>query len=530
MLKSKLNFSWLKKNKIRLIIVILSIVLLAAIGLAAKYMYDRYKEESKMLAKYTLYYEGDKENVKKTDEQKKSFSIGVSSIPSDEEPYSHDTESGRALVKLTYQPLIEIGTDMKITYKIADDIEFSDDGMSATISLNDVKFSDGKAVTADDIKNSYKALCSPESQYYDKNKLNVIDGMAAYTIGSSDDISGIECVDNSTIKFSFNERSAFNIMSLTLPIVKSDDDNIYALGTGPYKVSKIVLMNSIELDSNDYCDENPYEYSSITLKTIPSSSIEKEISEFNLDMFYTNSGDVLDTIKDSNYHNVYKTRAEDFYYLGFNLASEKASDINLRKAVACSFDRKVLVDSFYGFEDKTFPLGITSVDKAKKNFSTEIEIDADDAKDFLDDAPSGYGELTYICRNDVNSFNFYEDVKSCLEAADINLEAEKLDEGDYNSRMSEVASGVAEGDLYISKLNGLSPVELLEETVANNAELKKEYDDMILKAYEKDPEDLFECIEEFGYDKVIFIPIVTSYNYIAVSADCNNELMMELFY
>lgn len=526
MLKDKL--SWLKEHKIRCVIIFFSVILLVLIGLTAKYFYDRYSQESKMLAKYTLLYEGDKNNIKKTEEQKENFSIGVSGIPSDKELYIHDTEAGRSSIKLIYQPLIEIGTNMKITYKIADNIEFSDGGNNATVSLKDIKFSDGKAVTSEDIKNSYMHLCSPSSEYYGKNKMSVIDGISEYSGGLSKNIKGIECVDENTVKFSFKENSALNIMSLTLPIIRTDENNIYPLGTGPYQISKIIYMSNIDLVTNKYCDENPYEYKNIYLKTIPLDTLKRDISDFNLDMFYTNSGDILDIIKDSNYHNIYKTRNEDYYYLGFNLGSKKSADINLRKAVSHSFDREALAEEFYGYDDKTIPLGITSVDKAKKNFTTEISFDIDDAKDYLDDASSS--NLSFICQNDSNSCEYYEYIKSILKNADINLDAEKLDEDDYNNRMKELASGTAAGDVYISKLNGLNPVELIENTIKFDTELKNEYTDMLCEAYQKAPEDLFENVEEFCYDKALLIPIVTSYNYIAVSSDCDNDLMMELFY
>lgn len=530
MIKSKLNFRWFKENKIRCIIIFLSIIVIIAIGLTAKYLYDRFKQESKMLAKYTLYYEGDKENIKKTSEQKESFLIGVSNIPADKEPYSHDTEAGKAVVKLVYQPLVEISTDMEITNKVTDKLDFSDDGMSVTVKIKDIKFSDGKAVTADDVKNSYEYLCSAASGYYDKSKANVIDGVSEYESGLSENISGIDCVDESTVKFKFKENSAMNIMPLTLPIVKFSNDETYALGTGPYKVSKIIYTNKIDLASNDYCDENPYEYSNITLKTIPLNTLEKDISEFNLDMFYTNSEDVFDIIKDSNYHNVYKTRDENYYYLGFNFASGKSSDINLRKAVAFSLDRNDLAELFYAYDDKTIPLGITSTDKAKSNFTTEIKPDTDDAKDCLELSPSGFENLTYICRNDSDSYGFYEQIKSKLEETNINLSAERLDEADYNNRMAEIDSGSAVGDLYISSLDGLNPVELIEKTVSLDSGLKNEYEDILKDSYDKNPEELFENIEEFCDENVLLIPFVTSYNYIAVSADCDNQLMMELFY
>lgn len=530
MLKSKMNFSWFKENKARCVIIFISVIILIALGLLAKYIYDKYTEESKMLAKYTLYYEGDKDNIKKTEEQKNSFSIGVSSIPSDTEPYSHDTEAGKAIVKLVYQPLIEISTDMNITNKAADKLDFSDDGMSVTVNIKDVKFSDGKSVTAEDIKNSYKYLCSSESNYYDKRKASVIDGVVEYQSGLSEDISGIECIDDGTIKFVFKDNTAMNIMSLTLPIVKLSDGETYALGIGPYKVSKIIYTNKIELISNDYCDENTYEYRNISLKTIPLNTLEKDISEFNLDMFYTNSDDVFDIIKESNYHNVYKARDENYYYLGFNFAGGKSSDINLRKAIAFSLDRSDLADSFYAYEDKTIPLGITSTDKAKSNFTTEIKPDSDDAKDYLELSSSDCENLTYICRNDSDSYGFYDKLKSELNKVNITLSVDRLDEADYNNRMNEINSGNAQGDLYVSSLDGLNPIELIEKIVSLDSELKNEYEDILKKSYDRNPEDLFESIESFCDENVLIIPFVTSYNYIAVSADCDNQFMMELFY
>lgn len=528
---------WFKKKKSRCIVagaVLLAVIIMSFLG---KFLYDRLKnadnkpdnsaKQSVLYDKFIISHKGDKDNINKTDEQKKIFNIGVSSIPLDNKPYIHDNEAGRAVLKLVYEPLIDVESDMTVRLKLADSLDFSEDGLSAELKLRDVKFSDDKTVTAEDVKNSYIALCSPDSEYYDKLKMCAIDGVREYIQGSDEDISGIECIDQNTVKFTFRSVSAANMTSLTLPVIKQDKDDIYALGTGPYKISGIVSANKIELDTNSLCGGNPYGYERIILKSVSLNELGNNISEYELDMMYTDSGDITDLIKQSDYHNLYLSREENYYYIGFNFASKKSGDINLRKAVALSVDREALSESFYAFENKVFPLGITSPDKSAGNFSEKIGTDKEKAKKSLSLASSECKELTYICHGDAYSYGIYEQLRTQLEKTGIKLDIQAVDDLQYDNIIYDGNSEI--GDMYISSTDSMSAVETIEKIVSGDPTLNKQYEDMLRQAYTDSPQKLYEKIEDFCCENLLLIPVVSPCASIAVSSDCDNELMLELF-
>lgn len=534
---------WSKKGKKRFIVAVIAVLSVIILAFLGKFLYDRYKNADKkpdapvqlseLYDKFIITHKGDKDNIHKTEEQKKIFNIGVSSIPFDSKPYIHDNEAGRAVSRLVYKPLIEVESDMSVSAGLADIPEFSEDGLSAELKLRDIKFSDGKAVTAEDVKNSYLTLCSPESEYYDKLKMCVIDGMQEYVQGSSVDISGIECVDGNTVKFTFCSVSAANMQALSLPVIKQGSDDIYALGAGPYKISSIFPSNKIELDINSLWEKNPYGYEKLVLKAVPLNTLENDISKYELDMMYTDSGDITELIKESNYHNVYLSREEIYYYIGFNFASEKSSDINLRKAVALSLDREELTESFYAFENKAFSLGITSADKSAENFSTKMIMDEKKAKSSLEKAHSDCRSLTYVCQNDAYSYGIYEQLRTQLEKTGIKLDVLTVDdEEQYNEMIQQTDGGESEsvtGDMFLASTGSMSAVEMIEKTVSGDPDLKKKYDDMLLKAYADSPQKLYERIEDFCCENLLLIPVASPCAGIAVSADCDNELMLELF-
>lgn len=528
---------WFKKKKSRCVVggaILLAVIIMVFLG---KFLYDKFKDadnkpdkpvkHSVLYDEFIISHKGDKNNINKTDEQKKIFNIGVSSIPFDNKPHIHDNEAGRAVSKLVYEPLIDVKSDMTVSLKLANSLDFSDDGLSAELKLRETKFSDGKSVTAEDVKNAYMELCSSESEYYDKLNMCVIDGMQEYIQGSANDIRGIECIDQNIVKFTFKTVSAENMLALALPVIKQGEDDIYALGTGPYKVSSIVSANRIELDINSLCDENPYGYESIVLKSVPLNVLEDDISNYELDMMYTDSGSNADLIKQTNYHNIYLSRGENYYYIGFNFSSEKSNDINLRKAVALSIDREDLTESFYVFENKAFPLGITSPYKSSDNYSDKIGVDKKKAKSSLKLASSDCKELIYICHGDAYSYGIYEQLRTQLEKSGIKLDIQTVDDPEYDKALYEGNSEI--GDLYISSTDSVSAVKLIENIVKDEPTLNKEYEDMLKKAYKDNPQKLYENIEDFCCDNLLLIPVVSPCSSIAVSADCDNELMLELF-
>ncbi len=78
----------------------------------------------------------------------------------------------------------------------------------------EVKFSDGSALTADDIAFTIKGILNPATGSPKQSKFLAIDGPQAFADGSADDVSGITVVDPGTLQITLAQPDApflFNI-------------------------------------------------------------------------------------------------------------------------------------------------------------------------------------------------------------------------------------------------------------------------------------------------------------------------------
>ena len=94
----------------------------------------------------------------------------------------------------TVQPLFNNDADFKIVDGGPADLKLDEDANTATIKLRDnLKWSDGKDVTADDVIFSYEVIGHKDYTgiRYDDNFTNIV-GMEDYHDGKSPTISGIE--------------------------------------------------------------------------------------------------------------------------------------------------------------------------------------------------------------------------------------------------------------------------------------------------------------------------------------------------
>lgn len=104
-----------------------------------------------------------------------------------------------------FEPLMAPDEEGKMTeYRLAQSYEISEDNLTYTFKLKDgLKWSDGQPITAKDIAFSYKIMC--DKTYTGENDFvtgsTVVAGTKEYHDGTAEDISGIEIVDDLTIKF-----------------------------------------------------------------------------------------------------------------------------------------------------------------------------------------------------------------------------------------------------------------------------------------------------------------------------------------
>lgn len=523
-----------KSTRIK-IIAIIAVLILAAVGIIV--LLTMGGDDENTSPAHELFYQGDSSKVNKTDEQKETFVIGSSRIPLDVKPYFHDTEVGRAITNLVYEPLANVSTSGVITPVLANSITFSADGLIASVSLKDATFSDGSKITAQDVVDSYLEYFEPGSIYYDIDRAQTVKGFYDYITGTSESFEGIHAVSEDTVEFKFTELSARNVTMFDIPVIKTETDGNYALGTGEYKIDSITPGTAAELSRNDKNTESKYSYKKFIFKSFSSAELEENIKNFSLDLFMTNTGTMLDSIKESGYHNVYRIRGNEYSYIGFNLSSTIGSNVNVRKAIAYAIDRSKIGSAYY--QDYLPSLGTLSASKTGNSFAGMYPQDVEKATQCVTDAANELSDVLdtepdiltqtkltakYLCQSDSYSNGFFLNMQEALLEAKLALTAESVYETEYEQTLASM-SGF---DIY-HKLNYENdPIDVVESIIMQNGTINEEYKEMLKAQYLDDYTKIFDKAEQFVDSRCLLIPTFVDDSYVAISSDCDNSLMLEL--
>lgn len=175
-----------------------------------------------------------------------------------------DVESATYIVEI-FSGLVGFNKDLKIVPDIAEKWDVSNDGKTYTFTLRqDVKFHDGRPVTAQDVKYSLERAADPKTRStVAPLYLGDIVGFTEKYIGQAKEISGVKVLDNYTIQIDIKRPITYFLASLAHPTsyvvdkfnVESGEQPWYLKpnGTGPYKLATWDQGQQIVLEKNpDY--------------------------------------------------------------------------------------------------------------------------------------------------------------------------------------------------------------------------------------------------------------------------------------
>src|SRR5215831_1117759 len=123
--------------------------------------------------------------------------------------------------------------------------KISDDGTTYTFTLRDgIKFSNGRAITTDDIRYSFLRLLNPKTASPTAFMFMPLVGAPDYNAGKADDVEGIKIIDKKTIEFKTSTPVWTMMLRFALPpgfiVAKEgvdaagDEFARKPLGAGPY--------------------------------------------------------------------------------------------------------------------------------------------------------------------------------------------------------------------------------------------------------------------------------------------------------
>ena len=254
-----------------------------------------------------------------------------------------------------FSGLVRLGDEAKPVSDIAESWQKSDDGKSYTFYLRKgVKFQDGNEVTAQEFKYSWERACNPETgSQTAATYLGDIIGVKDVLEGKTTKISGVEVIDNYTLKVTIDAPKAYFLAKLTYPTAfVVDKANVESSknwwlkpnGTGPFKLKEWRIDEILTLEPNElYYGQPPIikEVAYHLLAGLPMAMYElgeidvTEVSEYYIDKAADEHGPF--------YKELSVFPESSLFYIGFNTQKPPFDDANIRRAFCHAVNKERVI-------------------------------------------------------------------------------------------------------------------------------------------------------------------------------------------
>ncbi|MCH8230991.1 MAG: peptide ABC transporter substrate-binding protein [Chloroflexi bacterium] len=225
---------------------------------------------------------------------------------------------------------------------------------------NDLKFSNGDPVTAQDFKWSFERAAHPDTASTIAGEiLGDIVGIQDIIEGNATTASGIEVIDERTLRITIDAPKAYFIAKLTYPTafvlnrknVESAGDSWTddPVGTGPFVLKEYRVGQRIRIARNDnywgraaYLDEVVFNLAGgVAMAMYENDEIDVTGVGFNdLDRVQDPTQEISNDLVDV---------PADFgiSYIGFNLAEAPFDDVNFRRALNHAVDKQLIAEQVF---------------------------------------------------------------------------------------------------------------------------------------------------------------------------------------
>lgn len=307
-----------------------------------------------------------------------TLNVNVGPDPDTIDPALNSSVDGATMIIHAFEGLMTLDKDGIPIAGQAKSYDVSEDGKVYTFHLrDDLKWSDGKALTASDFVYSWNRAISPETAADYEYMFEVIDG---YTDGTLN----VEAPDDKTLVVTlynavpyFLELTAFPTFSpVRKDLIEANgeswavDAKTY-IGNGPYKVKEWVSGSHITMTKND----NYWDYENLGMENIKFVLMEEDTARLNAfqkkEILFTDDmpNDEIDAWRDKPEFNLAGQLGT--YYISFNVQKAPLDNKLVREALTLAIDREFIVKE----------IGKSGQEPAGAFVSTGLS-DADPTKEF----------------------------------------------------------------------------------------------------------------------------------------------------
>lgn len=243
------------------------------------------------------------------------------------DPYNCLSMENQAVMDLIYEGLFTMNAAFEAEPMLCSEYTVSDNGLQYTLTIRDASFSDGKTVTADDVK--YSLDKAQDSDLYD----------ARFR-----DISYYEVTGTRTLNIYMSNPNDQLPCMLDFPIIPAYSSSSNALGTGPYvrNGTTSLIVNKNWWQGSENLPVN-------TVSLYSSASAEDTRDNFEIDAVHLVYNDPL-SASAATYHcdyELWNSSGTVMQYIGFNHSAGVFQDNTMRSAVLKAIDRTEIAETVY---------------------------------------------------------------------------------------------------------------------------------------------------------------------------------------
>lgn len=287
------------------------------------------------------------------------------------------------LLACIFESLVRLNPELEWEPALAREWYFENEGKTLVFRLREnVYWHDGTPFTALDVQYTYSVLAHPDYMGVRQHYVRDLQGFEAYHQGKESTFSGVEVVDDYTVKFHFkqaNVASLYRASSLIIPqhvygkypvkdLAKAEESLTFnkLIGTGPYQAEEYVSNEAYILVKNNLYWQGTPKIERLIWRVINQDVAPGLLANEELDIV-TSPGGVraadYELVKSIPHIKLFETPSFGYQYLGFKLNYRPVEDVEknivnpnnyipnaklqskeLRKAIMYALDRQGMVD------------------------------------------------------------------------------------------------------------------------------------------------------------------------------------------
>lgn len=325
-----------------------------------------------------------------------------------------------------FSGLVRVDDNLEVVSDIAERWDISDDYQTYTFYLDkDVRFHDGRKVTAEDFKYSWERACHPATgSRVAAIYLGDIAGVDDVLAGEAGEISGVKVINDHTLEVSLEAPRSYFLYKLTYSTAFVVDRYNVASGrywwrepngTGPFELERWDEGSLLALERNDLYHGQKASLQRVEFRLwggVPMMMYENgEIDVAGVSVSY------IDRVTDAAgpfYDQLQVSPELSFSYIGFNCASPPFDDVNIRRAFSHAIDKDKIVSLVFRAlvekADGILPPGIPGYDASLDG----LDFDVNRARELI--ALSSYGDVANLPPITLTTTGYGGEISASLSA------------------------------------------------------------------------------------------------------------------